>query len=262
MDNKLKQTCAVVYSLTAKPNPTHFKNHLHNEYEILFFWQGSAEIIINSNTYKMKKGDLFIIKPAVYHYVKFLSNDFSYERCVINFSQSFVSEHLKKFFNTCNDLYNFEKNHVVFQLFEEWKKIKGTGLFLQDDEDCFNFLKTLPLIISKQQVEKEILPIKTNKTMEEILQYIDENPTEKISAESLAKKFFVSSSWIIHTFKKLLGISLMQYINKKRLLYSQRLMLGGFSPTEACEKCNFADYSTFYRQYKKFFGVSPKNLQK
>ena len=53
MDNNLRQTCATIYSVTAKPNPSHFKNHLHNEYEILFFWQGNAEMIINSNVYKI-----------------------------------------------------------------------------------------------------------------------------------------------------------------------------------------------------------------
>lgn len=261
MDNNLRQTCATLYSITAKPNPSHFKNHLHNEYEILFFWQGNAEMIINSNTYKMKKGDMFIIKPAVYHYVKFLDNDFSYERCVVNFSHSFIPESAKKFFSTCNDLYNFPEEHVIFQLMEEWKKVKGSVLYLDNDDECVNFFKTLLLLLPKQHTEKEILPIKTNKTMEEILQYIDQNPTERISAESLAKQFFVSPSWIIHTFKKLLGISLMQYVNKKRLLYSQRLMQGGFSPTEVCEKCNFSDYSTFYRQYKKYFGTTPKSTK-
>ena len=97
--------------------------------------------------------------------------------------------------------------------------------------------------------------------MEEMMAYIDENPTEKITAESLAKLFFVSPSWVVHKFKKLLGISLMQYVNKKRLLYAQRLILGGFNPTEVAEKCNFTDYSTFYRQYKKYFGISPKQIK-
>ena len=256
------QTCSISYSLTSKPTPEHFINHLHNEYELLFFLQGKTEIIVDSKTYKMKKGDLFIIKPAVYHMVKILDKDFAYERYVLNFSSTFIPDSAKDFFENCSDIYNFSENSLIYNMLLEWKNLKGRHFLTEENEEAFSFSKTLLLLLSSQKSEKTILPIKTNKTIEEIVKYIDEHPADKITAESLAKIFFVSTSSITHSFKQHFGISLMNYVNKKRMLYAQRLIAGGFTPAEASEKLNILDYSTFYRQYKKFLGVSPKNVRK
>lgn len=262
MNTNSNKTCSMSYALTSKPTPEHFVNHLHNEYELLFFFQGKTEIVVDSKTYKMKRGDLFIIKPAVYHSVKVLDKDFAYERFVLNFSTSFVPKTAKEFLENCLDLYNFPENSLIYNMIAEWGNLKEQKYLTESDEDALVFAKTLLLLLSSQKNQKTILPIKTNKTIEEIVKYIDEHPADKITAETLAKIFFVSTSSIIHSFKQHFNISLMNYVNKKRMLYAQRLITGGFSPAEASEKLNFSDYSTFYRQYKKFLGVSPKNVRK
>lgn len=252
----------MAYALTHKPTPEDFVNHLHNEYEFLFFFQGKTEIIVDSKTYKMKRGDLFIIKPAVYHSVKIIDKNAPYERFVLNFSSSFIPELTRTFFENSLDLYNFPENSLLFNMILEWKNIKNSQFLTESDEDALSFSKTLLLMLSSQKTEKAILPIKTNKIIEQIVNYIDEHPTDKITAELLSKLFFVSTSSIIHSFKQHFGVSLMNYVNKKRMLYAQRLITGGFTPAEVSEKLNFLDYSTFYRQYKKFLGVSPKNVRK
>lgn len=254
------KTCSLCYSITAKPIKEDFINHLHNEYEILFFTRGKAEIIIGSKTYKMKKNDLFIIKPAVYHSVKILDENTTYERFVLNFSQSFIPDSAKPFFDDCFELYNLESDNLILSLISEWYAIKHSAFLTQDDDDVESYVKTFLLFLSSQKSDKKIAPVKANKTIEEIIRYIDENPSEQITAETLSKIFFVSKSYIIHSFKNHFGISLMNYVNKKRMLYAQRLITGGFTPAEVSEKLNYNDYSTFYRQYKKFIGVSPKSI--
>ena len=49
---------------------------------------------------------------------------------------------------------------------------------------------------------------------------------------------------------------------EKRILYAQFLINNGMSPTQAYEQCNYNEYSTFYRQYKKFLETMPKNDKK
>ena len=52
---------------------------------------------------------------------------------------------------------------------------------------------------------------------EQVMAYIDENLEEDISLDSLAERFFVSKYHISHTFKEHLGISVHQYLLRKRL---------------------------------------------
>ena len=106
--------------------------------------------------------------------------------------------------------------------------------------------------------KQHILPKRAHPTLEAILKYVNEHPEAELTAEKLAAKFFVSVSCVVHAFRKNLGISLMQYVNQKKVLYAQKLIQQGVSPTEAALQCGFDTYTTFYRQYKKTLNRLPK----
>ena len=42
---------------------------------------------------------------------------------------------------------------------------------------------------------------------------------------------------------------------------AKKLIKKGESPKKACEKLNYENYTTFYRNYKKYFGVSPSDKE-
>ena len=54
-----------------------------------------------------------------------------------------------------------------------------------------------------------------------------------------------------------MDIGLKNYINNKKILYAQSLLLAGDRPADVCEACGFHDYSTFYRLYRKITGTTP-----
>ncbi len=246
------------YSMREIPDPHDYANHIHNTYEILYFLQGNVQMIMGGNVYMMKRGDLFIIRPAVYHSVKVIDNSIPYERFVFNFSEDFIPSLSKEFFKNARDVYNIPSSHPIYGIMEEWKNICLNNNVCDIEETQKEIFKSVITLLSVFVDSKEIQPLKTNKVIERILEYIDQHPTEKITAQKIAEEFFVSPSWVVHTFRKHLDISFMDYVNKKRLLYAQFLINNGLTPTQACEQCNYSDYSTFYRQYKKFLGCVPK----
>ena len=116
----------------------------------------------------------------------------------------------------------------------------------------------LLLLLKQEKHEDEPTRIRHDPILEQILHYIDEHPTEKITAATLSARFFVSTSWLVHTFRRVLDITLMQYVEKKRIVYAQGLIRKGRSPVEVADHCGYESYVTFYRQYKKILERTPK----
>ena len=48
-----------------------------------------------------------------------------------------------------------------------------------------------------------------------------------------------------------------QYIISKRLAKARKMIRRGERPTAVSAECGFGDYTTFFRNYKKYFGYSP-----
>ena len=52
------------YSVSKAPKSKDFyDSHIHNNYELLFFFDGDADFIINGSIYHLQKNDLLLIKP-------------------------------------------------------------------------------------------------------------------------------------------------------------------------------------------------------
>lgn len=105
--------------------------------------------------------------------------------------------------------------------------------------------------------EDESSESEMDSVISEILEYINRNLSEDLSIETLCDKFYLSKSRLITRFKQVTGMPPHQYINKKRIALASSLISSGASANIAATKSGFVDYSSFYRVYKKEFGVSP-----
>lgn len=230
--------------------------HMHNGYEILYYVRGDAEYVIEGSVYKLKPGTLLFIRPRAFHNLNPLSPTV-YERFVIGFPETKIPEALRNFAESAKEIYSIPKGSAIDRFFEEWREAEKN--FSPDElrilldsavEKILLHLKYLP-----EETKPE--PIRINSVLEQILRYIDDNLSEKLTAKTLSARFFVSSSWITHAVRQDLGLSLMQYISKKRILYAETLLKNGVSPTEAAKECGYDTYTTFYRQFKKHTGHAP-----
>ena len=96
---------------------------------------------------------------------------------------------------------------------------------------------------------------------EQLCFYIDEHLSEDLSLERLAAELFVSKYHIAHVFKDEIGMSIHQYISKKRLARCREALLGDVPVTKVYLLFGFHDYSSFYRALKKEYGISPKDFK-
>ena len=244
------------YQRVSSPNPRAYFRHMHADYELLFFLEGDAQYQVEGRAYSLKKGDLLIIKPRSYHFLQLLSPA-PYERFVVNFDKALLAPFLQKELDSFGEFYSCDVASFVFRLFAEWKELMES--FSEEELDLFveRLIETLLLSLKGKKQERRRPPL-ANDRLSRVLAFIDEHPELPHTASSLSEKFFVSTSWLTHIFHSELNIPLMQYVKRKRLLYAQALVRSGVPPTEVCLRLDFNDYSTFYRQYKRFFRSSPK----
>ncbi len=230
-----------------------YYRHMHNDYELFLFKSGSANYHVENTSYSLQAGNLLIIKPMVYHGIEILSSK-PYERYVFNFSKLLLTQAQADILSKADVLYQLKDGHPIEQLFESMHICKEV---LSESELQQHLRATLNALIKLLAKEKGNSGHARQGKLDEIIEYIQQHLEQPLDSDMLAKQFFVSKSWIDHSFKKNLGSSPKQYINHKKILYAQSLILAGMPATQAAERCGYKNYTTFYRQYKQYLGREP-----
>ena len=107
-----------------------------------------------------------------------------------------------------------------------------------------------------------IFPIEKREEIDKIITYIENNYANKITLESTAKKFHISTSTLGKLFYNKLGISFYQFVTQRRLINSKLQIEEGNTMEEVALTCGFCDYSAFYRSYCAKFGCTPQEDKK
>ena len=96
-------------------------------------------------------------------------------------------------------------------------------------------------------------------TVEAALKYMDEHLATIRSMEEICHALYISPSHLCKAFQEVLNTSPMKHLRLRRLHHAHDLLRSGERPTNLYLDCGFRDYSSFYRAYREYFGVSPAN---
>lgn len=256
---------------------SHYYNvnsHVHNYYEFYFFLEGNVTMNIKGALHVLKPGDVIIIPPNISHYAILNDEHIPYRRFVFWISIDY-----------CNDLLQLSPDYVylmqharvtkhyifhydvigfntlqskVFRLIEELH----SNRFGRDAKItlCANDL-ILHLNRSVYEMEHPKSQHEQQHLYQNLLLFIEDHLDEELTLDRLAEQFFVSKYHIAHVFKENLGLSVHQFITKKRLRMCQEAILSQTTISNIYLKYGFKDYSSFFRAFKKEFGMSPKEYR-
>lgn len=242
-----------VESNHVKENSGFFLHNHENVCEILFFIKGDSSFVVEGSTYPLSNESFIIARHDEMHRVVHHS-DCDYERMVINFSIDF-----------------FENNGCGEYQMAFFNRPAGSGnLFtLENSRDAVEALRRLMVYVAENApasivrgVLCEVLRFiakrgeggegnVTSPRLREIILYINENLTQNITLEDLSKRFFISKYHLCRLFKNQTGMTVGQYITKKRLMRVAELNSGGMSLTEASLASGFSDYSSYWHANKR-----------
>ena len=238
-----------------------YSKHTHSTYELIYFLDGNATHVIEDRKYKLKKGDLILIRPLQYHFIQ-IDAPTRYERFDILFDIEKNKIESARRIPADMEVINVAGNAIIEDIFRK------CDLYYQSS-DWDTFQKILSHLLSELFYHISLFPQPfSEKTttlsplISQALKYTNENLCTITGIEEIANHLFVSESYLFRLFKKELHQTPKKYIMEKRLLLAQQMMLAGETATSVCERCGFGDYTTFYRNYTSFFGHSPSERAK
>lgn len=254
-------------------HPVDVNYHSHDFYEIYFFLSGRVSYVIEGKTYHLRPGDILLTNNRELH-KPLIADGKVYERFVVWISPSFLhsigdsSTDLSRCFDASSRRhYNLlrltgESLQTIRKLLDRLEAVAERSTF---GSSVLRRAYLMELLVAVNlayfgSVSSEDPDIVYNPKVSEILRYINNNLCGDLSLDALSQKFYVSKYHLSRQFKQYVGLTLHQYIMKKRLIAAKLLLLDGSTIGEAYIGSGFGDYSNFLKGFKQEFGVSPKKF--
>lgn len=242
--------------------------HDHDFYEVYCFLSGSVRYNVESHLCDLMPGDILLISPGTLHQPLFYRQEGDYERVVLWISASYLS--------------GLTADGGATACFSG--SLGGGNLLRLPDADRAQVLALMdrltvnnhtpgPLSELQGRSLLGLLLCELNRLALEspqpsgsprgsvavlsVLDYVNQNLDIPLCVEELAERFFISKSHLLREFKRLMGTTLYRYIMQKRLILSKLYLQEGASPSHACALCGFGEYTSFFRAFRREYGVSP-----
>ena len=242
------------HNITKNPMDKLFESHMHDVCEILLLVKGDVSYIVEGKTYKLKRGDIVLSRPSVLHRIRPDGND-DYERYNVIYDEKRLPHSLLEKIPPGVDVFRFEDDRAIEEIFEKLdsyaKRFSGAEL----SHIAKNLIEEVFFLIASSEARDRDSSI--NPLVGKALKYISENLSTIRNISEICDALYITKSHLHHIFIKNVQMSPKQYINSKRLIKARKLIRKGGKPTEIYTDCGFDDYTTFFRNYKKYFGYKP-----
>ena len=251
----------------------HVPLHSHSFYELLYCRNSCGmEYLLGPDRYLLQRGDLVFAPPGVNHR-PLLTNQLvePCRRDVIWISREFVAQFTRTFpfpasvdwgqpflLRTAGTPWEALGDQIQTGVQEALRRALGWEAFLVGSTTIL--LTQLARALAGQgaaplaQAEKPEL-------LERVFAYIEAHLGEPITLADTAKHFWVSESKISQIFRQKLGSSFYRCVTQRRLIAAKSLIIQGMPLNEVNERVGFADYSTFFRAFKREYGLAPSQFR-
>lgn len=252
-------------------NPVHL--HSHNFYEIIYCRSGSnIEYLVGTDRYRLQRGDIILVAPGVSHRPLLPERMMEpYKRYVIWINAQFAKVIAERF--PVLSTYELPRANLIRTAGTRWEFLGD--LFRSGVQEAetgtpeSEVLVVSNAITLMAQLHRAItqdgstmLSAERPELLDRILEYVERHLAERITLEDVARQFWVSQSAVSQVFRQKMDVSFYRCVIQRRLIAAKTLIGEGMVLEEVSTRTGFADYSTFYRAFKKEYGISPRQYRK
>jgi len=247
--------------------------HSHDFLSFIYIISGSCTYKIDDSLYQVKKGDLILCNPGVFH------------GKIIGVEEEVMEYHIG-LNNICIE--GLPKDHLIAK---GACPVINLGKYEQDFFKCFSEImleqeKNEPgreLMLKALVMKLVVILLKSlykgetagndkgfvfesydrNLVVNAIVSFINENYMNDISLDKIARNMYLSPVYISRIFKEETGESPINYLIKVRLSKAREMLEKGRMPIKAVAKSvGYDDAYHFSKLFKKYYGSPPSRYRK
>ena len=246
--------------------------HWHKEMELIYVKKGKGQIQLETETYEGNPGDIFVVTPGTLHSIHRIKG-YAMEYENIIFEMDFLGEGAA---DLCAGEFlvplasgRLLPSACIRKGEEHYEALKRC--LVQMEELCEKkekgyelaaVLQMIFLLIRKYPSIEEVSS-PDRERLKEVLQEIGEKINQNLTVLDMAKFCGLSESHFMRWFKKMTGDSFASYVNDRRLANAaEALRRTDDKILSVSQDAGFTNLSNFNRQFKKRYGITPKEYRK
>ncbi|KJY81804.1 AraC family transcriptional regulator [Vibrio galatheae] len=241
-----------------------YAKHAHEEYSIGLTLQGRQDFFCRSAYYKSTPGCVMLFNPEDIH------DGHSGVEQSLEYVMLYVHPkelqplfhalgHKKETILRLNDTL-IDDPILRHQVYDMSQRLQGQSYSkIEHEAGLFQLAQSMTRLHGSLQ-----LPTYTSRADKLLLRakdYILANLANDISIDDIAQVANMSKFHFIRAFRECFCITPHQYVLNCRINYARRQLLAGHSATIAAVASGFADASHLNRNFKRVFGMTPKQFQ-
>ena len=243
--------------------------HWHDELEIIYVKGGFLTVSISGESYIGKPGDAFVVSPGNLHLMGSDTGTVDYYTFLFplkNLSfraDDLFEEKLLEPLNSGHLMINPRINDTAKGLCEQLIEVHESKNQESESQLTAQIKTKIILLQFILEMWKKGFIIENdtngrNTVEKEMVSYIQQNYTGKISLKEFGEQFHLSEKYISRYFKEHFHITLSQYVTYLRLEHAKQLLQDTDIPvTEVAMQSGYQNVSYFIRSFKKTYEISP-----
>ena len=258
------------------PEADGYAAHSHDSYEIFLPVAGSLAFDVEAYRYTVERGSVLILPPFVSHRL-IVQDSEPLEYLYAQFSPKAMpdEEDLRSTVEALFRGYGEGEMSMRHLPKESFAFVHGAlkRLCVSGTKEVHNqFFRILsPLLreillygIPVNGKQGELAKKGSRKTAltDQIVDYVSLHYADIQDLSFVVDVFHYSTVHVNSLFKNRLGVSLWRYVLHIRLDRACDMLVNGIHASEVALSCGFKDYSTFYRLFKKSYGITPTECRR
>lgn len=244
--------------------------HRQGCHEITYVIAGKGTFYSNGVPMKLQPGDVHMIAKGVEHrIVPAERSNLRFANIGFEFSDKLPEEFrpVRKMFEEHKFLKLEDKGEIrllITQLINEmYAKTAQSHLMAE----CYiKLILAHTFRLTETEKPKMFSPKKSpaaRLSLYTIIRYVDDNFMDFPGIDEMAKTLGYSASYISHVFKEKMGLTLQEYIGKKKIEASlDFLKYQKYTITQIAMMLNYASVQSFGKAFRKAMGCSPTEYQR
>ena len=252
--------------------------HSHNYFQIYYVIRGRITHHLENTTADLTAGDIFILPPNQPHYIETPDGEVDF------FSLSFMPD----YFQTVKEANKLILDFLLYLQAEQAEKIEPkislsyedtiftstlltrilsefTGNKTGKSEMIREMVSVLLSLFARVYFEENATALTARENRQLVMhsiEYIKTHFDEELTLREMVRRSAMSKTNFCTIFHSVTGMPFKEYLNRYRIERAAELITAGEKISAAANYCGYSDFSTFYRNFKKYMEISPSEFAK